>query len=90
MDQIMIGDAMNLLKRLGYLAALLALLAAGGSAAQPVIGRDYQLINPPRPTGSGMKIEVLEFFWYGCIHDERFFQVLDQLIAQAREEHRGK
>lgn len=68
MNQIMIGDAMNLLKRLGYLAALLVLLAAGGSAAQPVIGRDYQLINPPRPTGSDKKIEVLEFFWYGCIH----------------------
>ena len=59
---------MRLLKSLGCLAALLVLLAAGSSAAQPVIGRDYQLINPPRPTDSGKKIEVLEFFWYGCIH----------------------
>ena len=67
-DQIMLGAATNLLKRLGCLAALLALLAASGSAAQPVVGRDYQLINPPRATDSGLKIEVLEFFWYGCIH----------------------
>lgn len=58
-----------LLKRLGYFAALLALLAAGSSAAQqPVAGRDYTLINPPQPTEIGKKIEVLEFFWYGCIH----------------------
>ena len=60
---------MNLIKRLGYLVALLALLAAGsGGAQQPVVGRDYTLINPPQPTDSGKKIEVLEFFWYGCIH----------------------
>jgi thiol:disulfide interchange protein DsbA len=25
-------------------------------------------INPPQPVESGDKIEVLEFFWYGCIH----------------------
>ena len=30
---------------------------------------DYYELNPPQPvqTGNG-KIEVLEFFWYGCIH----------------------
>jgi thiol:disulfide interchange protein DsbA len=61
---------MSRLKRWGYLAVLLALLATGSSAAQqqPVVGRDYKLINPPQPTDSGKKIEVLEFFWYGCIH----------------------
>ncbi len=61
---------MNLLKRLGCLAVLLALLTAGSSAAQqqPVAGRDYTQLNPPQPTDSGKKIEVLEFFWYGCIH----------------------
>ncbi len=59
---------MNLLKRLLYLASLLALLAAGVAGAQPVAGRDYTLINPPQPTDSGKKIEVVEFFWYGCIH----------------------
>ena len=59
---------MNLLKRAGCLAALLTLLVGGALAQQPVAGRDYTLINPPRPTTSGNKIEVLEFFWYGCIH----------------------
>src|SRR3989304_8293761 len=62
------GDQMNLFKRLLYLATLLVLLLAGAAAAQPIAGRDYTLINPPQPIDSGKKIEVLEFFWYGCIH----------------------
>ena len=28
----------------------------------------YSLVNPPQPTTSGKKIEVLEFFYYGCPH----------------------
>jgi len=60
---------MNLLKRAGCLAALLTLLGVGSALAQqPVVGRDYTLVTPPQPTASGNKIEVLEFFWYGCIH----------------------
>jgi thiol:disulfide interchange protein DsbA len=51
----------------------LTLLAAGLAAAPPasaqfVAGRDYVLINPPQPTNTGGKVEVLEFFWYGCPH----------------------
>jgi len=60
---------MNWLKRAGCLAVLLTLLGVGSAfAQQPVAGRDYTLLNPPQPTNSGNKIEVLEFFWYGCIH----------------------
>ena len=60
---------MNLLKRAGCLAALLTLLGVGSALAQqPVVGRDYTLVTPPQSTASGNKIEVLEFFWYGCIH----------------------
>ena len=60
---------MNLVKRASCLAALLALLGVGSALAQQLVaGRDYTLINPPQPTASGNKIEVLEFFWYGCIH----------------------
>ena len=60
---------MNLVKRASCLAALLALLGVGSALAQQLVaGRDYTLINPPQPTTSGNKIEVLEFFWYGCIH----------------------
>ena len=43
--------------------------AAGTALAQggPIEGRQYQVINPPLPTTPG-KIEVVEFFWYGCPH----------------------
>jgi thiol:disulfide interchange protein DsbA len=44
-------------------AVVLALpLAATGQAFQ------YGKIDPPQPVESGNKIEVIEFFWYGCIH----------------------
>lgn len=29
---------------------------------------DYVELNPPQPVETTDKIEVLEFFWYGCIH----------------------
>lgn len=61
---------MNLFKHMRYGAALLALLAASSVMAQqsPVLGRDYTAISPAQPTDSGKKIEVIEFFWYGCPH----------------------
>ena len=49
-------------------ACLLALVLSTGAAAQLAPGKDYRLINPPQPTDSGKKVEVLEFFWYGCPH----------------------
>jgi thiol:disulfide interchange protein DsbA len=49
-------------------AWLFALTLSAGAAAQPVAGKDYGVINPPQPTDSGRKVEVLEFFYYGCPH----------------------
>jgi len=31
-------------------------------------GGQFMELNPPQPVESTNKIEVLEFFWYGCIH----------------------
>lgn len=31
-------------------------------------GTHYKKLQPPQSTDSGDKIEVLEFFWYGCTH----------------------
>ena len=61
---------MKLAKTLYQIAALLVLLSAGAAFAQPqlVVGRDYTVLSPAQPTDAGKKIEVLEFFWYGCIH----------------------
>lgn len=49
-------------------AAVAFILSAGAAMAQAVAGKDYRLVNPPQPTGSGAKIQLLEFFWYGCPH----------------------
>jgi protein dithiol oxidoreductase (disulfide-forming) len=44
-----------------------ALFISGTAFAEAQLGRDYSLLNPPQPT-STRKIEVLEFFFYGCSH----------------------
>jgi thiol:disulfide interchange protein DsbA len=56
---------MSFFKRL---FAVLALLCATYAHAEVVAGKDYKLLNPPQPTSSGNKVEVLEFFFYGCSH----------------------
>jgi len=50
------------------LIVTVTLLASGAAiAADAQLGKDYTLLNPPQPT-STKKIEVLEFFFYGCPH----------------------
>lgn len=57
---------MNLLRRL--LPVLVFALAAAAAQAQPIAqpGRDYVLLDPAHKVTSGDKIEVIEFFYYGC------------------------
>ena len=40
--------------------------ACAAAQAQPVSGREYQELSPHRPVSSGERIEVIEFFYYGC------------------------
>ena len=56
------------LRKLFAFAAAAFALAAGGASAQNAT--EYGLVNPPQPTEAG-KIEVIEFFWYGCPHCAR-------------------
>ena len=37
-------------------------------AQQPVVDKEYKLINPPQPNTTGKKVEVIEFFSYACPH----------------------
>jgi protein dithiol oxidoreductase (disulfide-forming) len=48
------------------LAVLLCVLAAPAYAQ--VQGQDYQLLTPAQPTADAGKVEVIEFFSYGCPH----------------------
>lgn len=47
---------------------LLALALSAPALAQITPGKDYRIINPAQPTDTGKRVEVLEFFWYGCPH----------------------
>jgi thiol:disulfide interchange protein DsbA len=64
------------LNRRDFHRILLAGLAGAvlpAAAAVPLVqGRDYDLIQPPQPGDSPGKIEVLEFFSYGCPHCKDF------------------
>ena len=64
---------MNTTRRtlLGALAAsgmALSLVDARAQHKVPDAGIDYREVTPPQATESASKIEVLEFFWYGCQH----------------------
>jgi thiol:disulfide interchange protein DsbA len=47
------------------LASAFALLA-GTASAQIQLGREFQRIEPQRPVAADGRIEVIEFFYYGC------------------------
>ena len=57
---------MSFRKALSLAAACIAFTAA--AFAQSPDGKPYVAISPPQPPESGNKIEVIEFFWYGCPH----------------------
>jgi thiol:disulfide interchange protein DsbA len=52
------------------LAVVLLAFALTGVQAEaqsvPTLGRDYVRLDPPRAVASGDRIEVIEFFYYGC------------------------
>jgi len=41
-------------------------LVAGAASAQIQLGREFQRIEPQRPVAADGRIEVIEFFYYGC------------------------
>lgn len=53
-------------------AAALPSLALAQAGKKPDAGIDYNELRPPQPTESPGKIEILEFFWYGCPHCASF------------------
>ena len=56
---------MNKTRRTLLIGMALAPLAAHAQRKPPA---PYVELNPPLPVETPGKIEVLEFFWYGCIH----------------------
>jgi len=73
------------MKRRQFSAHLLGWASAGSAAlalpaqaqGAPVEGTHFVRLTPPVATGSPGKIEVIEFFWYGCPHCNAFEPALD-------------
>lgn len=58
---------------LSLLAALvLGVAAAPAIAAEPVEGKQFTRLQMAQPTEQNGKVEVIEFFWYGCPHCAEF------------------
>lgn len=49
------------------LATVAGFLMSAPAQAAPTEGKEYQVLKAPQPATPG-KIEVIEFFWYGCPH----------------------
>ncbi len=69
------------------LLALCVLASAGTGMsaavhAQAVEGTDYRKIEPPQPTDSPGKIEVIEFFSYMCPHCKEFYPLVSTWEAK--------
>lgn len=75
-----------MLKHLGLLLAGLLAASVSSAADAPAAaatqweaGKSYFVIDPPQPTASGSKIEVLEIFSYACPHCAHFQPFAQQL-----------
>jgi thiol:disulfide interchange protein DsbA len=75
MERIMIK---RLLLPLSLLVLSLSCSAADDPSQNYVEGTHYQLITPAVRTANADKIEVAEFFWYGCSHCYNFEPVIQQ------------
>jgi len=77
-----------MLKYLLIVAALFATSAcsadeaAAGAARQWQVGQDYFAVDPPQPTSTGDKIEVVEVFSYACPHCAHFQPYAEELKSK--------
>lgn len=71
------------MRRIGKVPSFLILFVfviSTASASGFRAGKDYEELNFPQPVGTGKKIEVREFFWYGCPHCYALEPVLNHWI----------
>ncbi len=72
----------NALISLGSLPLALASLPAFAQKKVPQAGTEYRLVTPPLPPESKTRVEVLEFFWYGCPHCYAFEPVIEPWVKK--------
>jgi thiol:disulfide interchange protein DsbA len=66
----------------GAVALLAFAMFAGAASAELVEGKNYERIANPQPVETGKKIEVLEFFSYGCPHCAALEPFLDKWLEK--------
>lgn len=72
----------------GLIFGLLATAAGAADGATPaaarqwVAGSDYLVLDPPQPTSTGDKVEVVEVFSYACPHCAHFQPYVDELKSK--------
>lgn len=65
-----------------FLTILLMTLMSKVTFASIDVGIEYKEVNPPQPTITKNKIEVIELFWYGCPHCYYFEPELNKWLAK--------
>lgn len=65
-----------------FIAGLVVLFAAGLAQAQPTAGVEYRELSAQQPADAAGKIEIIEFFWYGCPHCYNFEPVIDPWVKK--------
>lgn len=73
---------MKLLKAALAVAAIGTLALQPVFAADPVEGRNFTRLQMPQPTEADGKVEVIEFFWYGCSHCGKLEPLLKSWVRQ--------
>lgn len=73
------------LKGSAQLAATASLTVAAGQSVFAQTPKGYELISPPLNTRSSDKVEVLEYFWFGCPHCFAFEPSINSWVAKKPE-----
>ncbi len=71
---------MTIVHRTAALLAALLLMGPGTALAQATIDPEgkYELIQPPQPTDTPGKVEMVDVFWYGCPHCYSFLPAMEE------------
>jgi protein dithiol oxidoreductase (disulfide-forming) len=69
-------------RRATWLLSLIVLLLSSAPRAALEEGTSFRTLVPPQPRGQGHKIEVVEFFSYGCPHCARLYPLLNAWVAK--------
>ncbi|MFA6051176.1 MAG: thiol:disulfide interchange protein DsbA/DsbL [Methylobacter sp.] len=67
-----------MLKKIAQTGLLILLFSCSALLKAETVG--YETLSPAQPTHNPDKIEVIEFFWYGCPHCYSFEPVLEKWV----------